>query len=92
MQTLRGGERCIFEERSVQYFRQLMALAGANGYVWLDNMSIDQDDAQDVAAQIAVMGDIYSKAECVSVLLPAADQKAYDALAKILANANRLVE
>lgn len=78
--------------KSAAYFFQLMALAGADNYVWLDNISIDQDDAQDVATQIAVMGDIYSKAECVSVLLPASDQKAYDALEKILENANRLVD
>jgi hypothetical protein len=86
-----GAASCV-HLKSPAYFRQLMALAGADSYVWLDNMSIDQDDAQDVAAQIAVMGDIYSKAECVSVLLPAGDQKAYDALAKILENANRLVD
>ena len=78
--------------KSPAYFCQLMALAGADNYVWLDNISIDQDDAQDVAAQIAVMGDIYSKAECVSVLLPAGDQKAYDVLVKILESANRLVD
>lgn len=78
--------------KSPAYFCQLMALAGADSYVWLDSISINQDDAQDVATQIAVMGDIYSKAECVSVLLPAGDQKAYDALARILENANRLVD
>ena len=86
------GAASYAQLKSPSYFCQLMALTGAGNYVWLDNISIDQDDAQDLATQIAVMGDIYSKAECVSVLLPASDQKAYDALLKILENANKLVD
>lgn len=69
-----------------------MALAGPHNYVWLDNMSIDQDDAHDIAAQVAVMGDIYSKAETVSVLLPESDHKAFEILARVLPSARTLVD
>lgn len=44
----------------------------------MDNMSIDQNNQTDVATQVAVMGEIYGRAECVSVLLPESDKEAYE--------------
>jgi hypothetical protein len=59
--------------------RRLMELVGpANA--WLDIMSIGQDDEQDKVTQIAAVGDIYSKASCVSVLLPTSDALAHHTL------------
>ena len=45
--------------------------------IWLDAMSIDQNDPKDKAAQLFVVGDIYRNAETVSVLSPNSDQEAY---------------
>lgn len=78
--------------RSTATFRNIMALAGSGSRIWMDNMSINQNDPSDLAAQLAVMGDIYSKAACVSVLLPPSDTKAYETIAEVVAMANTLLE
>jgi Heterokaryon incompatibility protein (HET) len=78
--------------KSIATFRHIMALAGPGSSIWLDNISIDQEDPHDVAAQISVMGDIYSRAECVFVLLPASDQEAYNIVAGIVDAAKTLVD
>ncbi|KAH7364829.1 heterokaryon incompatibility protein-domain-containing protein [Rhexocercosporidium sp. MPI-PUGE-AT-0058] len=67
-------------------FEQLMNVAEGGNTVWLDAISINQKDHQDIATQVAVMGDIYSKAECVSVVLPASDKEAFQLLANLLEN------
>jgi hypothetical protein len=62
-------------------FRRIMAITDRPGQsVWLDALSIDQSDHADIAAQMAVMGDIYSKASSVAVLLPRSDGDAYKML------------
>ncbi|PMD63993.1 uncharacterized protein K444DRAFT_310921 [Hyaloscypha bicolor E] len=61
-------------------FHRLMALAGTGNTIWLDAISIDQSDHSDIAAQVAVMGTIYSNATCVSVLLPSSDEEAFSRL------------
>lgn len=68
-----------------------MALAGPGSTIWMDNMSIDQNNQTDVAAQVAVMGEIYGRAECVSVLLPESDKEAYETLAELLSMATMLL-
>ncbi|PMD28073.1 hypothetical protein NA56DRAFT_721991 [Hyaloscypha hepaticicola] len=56
-----GGKATIIIVSDASKLRRLMELVGpANA--WLDIISIDQDDEQDKATQIAAMGDIYSKA------------------------------
>ena len=72
-------------------FEQLMDLVGPNSTVWLDAISIDQGDHEDIATQVAVMGDIYSKAECVSVFLPSSDIQAYWILADVLQKAEAIL-
>jgi len=63
---------------SAQRFRNLMELGGAGNTIWLDALSIDQQDPSDIARCVAVMGHIYKNASCVSVLLPKSDKTAYD--------------
>ncbi|KAK4031563.1 putative heterokaryon incompatibility protein [Parachaetomium inaequale] len=54
-------------------------------------MSINQKDSADIAAQVSVMGEIYSGAERVSVLLPESDKEAFDVLADLLSMATTLL-
>ncbi|KDR77469.1 hypothetical protein GALMADRAFT_245642 [Galerina marginata CBS 339.88] len=68
---------------SAQRFQNLMELGGRGNTIWLDALSIDQFDRQDVSAHVAIMGKIYKSATCVSVLLPASDQIAYELLKEI---------
>ena len=75
---------------SLAKFDQLMDLVGGDSTAWLDVMSINQQDHQDIATQVAVMGDIYSKAQCVSVVLPASDQEAFHLLANLIQNTERI--
>jgi len=51
--------------------------------IWLDALSINQDDPKDLNAQLAMMGDIYLQAERVSVLLPSTDYGAYEMLKQL---------
>ncbi|KDR77509.1 hypothetical protein GALMADRAFT_266960 [Galerina marginata CBS 339.88] len=80
---LQCGQTTPVPMLNAQRFRNLMELGGSGNTIWLDALSIDQFDARDVAASIAVMGDIYKNAKCVSVLLPASDKGAYDCLEAI---------
>ncbi|KDR77487.1 hypothetical protein GALMADRAFT_278669 [Galerina marginata CBS 339.88] len=68
---------------SAQRFHNLMELGGQGNTIWLDALSIDQFDRQEVSEHIAIMGRIYKSATCVSVLLPASDQIAYELLKDI---------
>lgn len=70
---------------------RLMHLVRGGSSVWLDAMSIDQNDPQDKAAQLFVMGDIYRNAEVVSVLLPTSDNEAYYKLAQLGVAADAIV-
>ena len=55
-----------------------MRLTQASGRsIWLDALSIDQSDHEDIATQLPRMGEIYEKAWTVSVLLPKSDERAY---------------
>jgi hypothetical protein len=67
-----------------------MHLVGANSTAWLDAMSIDQRDHQDIATQVAVMGDIYGNAECVCVFLPSSDKEAFQLLEGLVHEAERI--
>lgn len=69
---------------SEEKFRRLMTVTKLPGHkIWLDALSIDQSDHQDIAAQMAKMGDIYSNASAVAVLLPKSDLEAYRAIEEI---------
>ena len=61
-----------------------MALAGPGSTIWLDNMSIDQSNHEEKASTVAVMGEIYGRAECVSVLFPAEDEEAFRILQDVV--------
>src|SRR5258708_5882693 len=63
--------------RDVRKLDALTACMKGGVPVWLDAMSIDQDDEDDKGDQLAVMGDIYKQAQGVSVLLPLNDEGAY---------------
>jgi hypothetical protein len=62
-----------FPMTSCSKFCRLMGLVGPGTRVWLDCLSINQDDHADIAKQVAVMGDIYTNACFVAVLLPEED-------------------
>lgn len=62
-----------------------------SGQIWLDALSIDQDDDHDLTSQLAVMGDIYRQAKTVSVLLPEQDRGAYEALKELAIIADQIV-
>jgi hypothetical protein len=70
---------------------RLMKFVRGGSAIWLDAMSIDQTDPKDKAAQLFVMGDIYRRAEMVSVLLPNSDEEAYRKLAELKVVADAIV-
>jgi Heterokaryon incompatibility protein (HET) len=72
-------------------FDHLMALAGSDSTIWLDVLSIDQTDHNDITSQVSVMGDIFGNASCVAVLLPPSDQEAYATLMSIADMARTIV-
>ncbi|OCK82667.1 hypothetical protein K432DRAFT_423963 [Lepidopterella palustris CBS 459.81] len=76
------SRRTIIPMASAPKFRNIMRLAGP-GNLWLDALSIDQGNHQDVATQVASMGKIYSRAQCVPVLLPPSDRVAIRILAAL---------
>jgi len=92
MTCKRCGTTIEIPIRSKDTFLHIMALAGPGNHIWVDNMTINQSDHADVASQLAVMGDIYSNAECVSVLLPASDRQALTTLTAIVEMAETLVD
>lgn len=59
--------------------------------IWLDAMSIDQDDPRDLAKQLMVMGDIYRRAECVSVFLPREDREAFEVVKELAVTSDAIV-
>ena len=74
----RCGRVTYMPVESVAKFRYLMRLTQASGRsIWLDALSIDQSDHEDIATQLPRMGEIYEKAWTVSVLLPKSDERAY---------------
>jgi Heterokaryon incompatibility protein (HET) len=72
-----------FSMSSPAKFKRLMEASGAGNKVWLDCLSIDQTNDEDLNSQLSVMGSIYSNAACVLVLLPRQDKEAYDLLSMI---------
>ena len=72
---------------SLSKFDHLMRLAGTDTPIWLDAMSIDQKNPQELAAQVAIMGDIYGNAQTVLVCLPTSDIEAFSLLQQIIAAA-----
>jgi hypothetical protein len=78
--------------RDVKKLGALSACMKGNVPVWLDAMSIDQDDEDDKGDQLAVMGDIYRRAQGVSVLLPMNDEGAYRRLKTLGMAADTIVK
>ncbi|PPQ66402.1 hypothetical protein CVT26_011272 [Gymnopilus dilepis] len=74
-----------------QRFRNLTELGGSGNTVWIDAISINQYDKDDVAAHVVAMGHIYRNAKCVSVLLPISDKPAFDCLVEIKKNARLIL-
>ncbi|EHY53541.1 hypothetical protein HRR83_003747 [Exophiala dermatitidis] len=63
---------------SAYRFRRLMMMTANSGdTVWLDALSIDQEDDEEKAKVLAVMGDIYSRAKTVAVLFPEGDRDGF---------------
>jgi hypothetical protein len=78
--------------RDVKKLSVLIACMKGGVPVWLDAMSIDQDDDADKGDQLAVMGDIYKQAQTVSVLLPINDEGAYQRLKTLGIAADAIVK
>ena len=78
--------------RGVGTFHAIMNIAGASSTIWVDNLSIDQEDSGDVATQVAAMGQIYSNATTVSVLLPKEDLQALGLLTGLVGYASFLLD
>jgi hypothetical protein len=72
-----------FPIQSVHKFRELMSVCGSGSSIWLDCLSIDQFDDDDIKAQVAIMGKIYKGASSVGILLPPEDKEAYQILERI---------
>lgn len=69
--------------KSSETFRTIMAFVGPGATVWMDNISIKQDDPADVSTQVAVMGRIYDEAETVAVMLPSQHDNMFKWLAEL---------
>ncbi|KAM5346240.1 hypothetical protein ACJ41O_009245 [Fusarium nematophilum] len=69
-----------FPMSSIGKFRRLLRLGAEDLRLWLDALSIDQSDEDDIARQVAMMGDIYKNAAYVGVLLPTEDEPLWSAL------------
>lgn len=70
----------------------IMRFVRAGATIWLDAMSIDQNDPKDKTAQISIMGDIYRRAQTVSIMLPETDIEAYISLKQIGITADAIVK
>lgn len=81
-----------FQLQDVQKFRRIANLASADEFIWLDTMSINQDDPADKELQIAQMGRLYGNAAAVAVLLPASDEPGFQILASLSAKANFIIQ
>jgi hypothetical protein len=69
----------------------LLKFVRGGSKLWLDAMSIDQDDPRDLAAQLMNMGDIYRRAECVSVFLPQEDREAFEVVKELAVTSDVIV-
>ena len=69
----------------------IMRFVRGGSTIWLDAMSIDQNDPKDKAAQISVMGDIYRHAQTVAIMLPESDIEAYESLKQLGITADAIV-
>ena len=78
--------------KSMATFTNIMALAGPGSSIWLDNMSINQNDDKEKATVIKSMGEIYSGAELVSVLFPVEDREPFNVLRELVRKARTLLE
>ncbi|KAF2813474.1 uncharacterized protein BDZ99DRAFT_517730 [Mytilinidion resinicola] len=70
-----------------QRFENLMELGGSGNSIWLDAVSIDRSDHQEIAATVPQMGSVYGNASCVAVLLPESDFPVFDCLQAACQNA-----
>jgi hypothetical protein len=70
-----------------QKFREIMSLGRTNEHIWLDAMSINQDDENDKKQQISQMGRLYGEANAVAVLLSKSDKGAFELLTSIATRA-----
>ncbi|KEF55821.1 uncharacterized protein A1O9_08572, partial [Exophiala aquamarina CBS 119918] len=70
----------------------IMRFVRGGATIWLDAMSIDQDDPKDKATQLSIMGDIYRHAQAVSIMLPVSDIEAYSNLKQVGITANAIVK
>jgi hypothetical protein len=78
--------------RDSQKFRHLMDFVRGGSIIWLDALSIDQDDDQDKAHQLPNMGTTFRQATKVSVFLPASDKDAYDRLRQLGITADVIIK
>ncbi|KAE8445988.1 hypothetical protein EG329_012627 [Mollisiaceae sp. DMI_Dod_QoI] len=78
--------------RDVTKLWNILEFVRGGSKIWLDALSIDQSDPNDLAAQIAVMGNIYRDAEVVSVMLPAEDKEAFERLKTLTITADEIVK
>jgi Heterokaryon incompatibility protein (HET) len=76
------------ELQDVRKFQSIANLAFPDESIWLDTMSINQDDPADKERQIAHMGQLYGDAATVGVLLPACDERGFQLLASLSAKAS----
>jgi len=68
---------------SEEKLQRILKFAGTGSGIWLDAISIDQNDPADVATQMATMGEIFRSALRVSVFLPPSDREFYDLLREL---------
>lgn len=81
-----------FPMRDASKLQNLLNLVRGGSTIWLDALSIDQDDENDKKLQLMVMGDIYREAEIASVLLPEEDKEAYEMLKKLAIKSDEIVQ
>ena len=76
------------EMQDAQKFHYIISLAKADEHIWLDAMSINQDNKNDKKQQLSQMGRLYDEACVVAVLLPKSDERAFELLASMAAKAD----
>ncbi|KAH8753486.1 heterokaryon incompatibility protein-domain-containing protein [Hyaloscypha sp. PMI_1271] len=78
-----GITKTIPMESSLKFWKIMTSTAISGETIWLDALSIDQSDPKDIAYQIPLMGETYSQAESVAVLLPSSDKDAFSLLFRL---------
>ncbi|KAF8856090.1 hypothetical protein BDZ45DRAFT_745808 [Acephala macrosclerotiorum] len=78
--------------RDVGKLWNILGFVRRGSKIWLDALSIDQDDPSNLEVQLAVMGNIYRDAKVVSVMLPAEDKEAYELLKMLGITSNEIVK